>query len=151
MKEKTLFVSAIEEGTVIDHIEPGAALKIVQLLHLSNPTHPVTIGLGLKSRSLGKKDLIKIDQLFFNEEQCSQIALFSPHATINIIQNYAVLKKFKVQMPDHIQAILTCPNPCCIGHFEQIPTLFHVEGTDEKVLLRCKYCEKLFYKEEMSS
>ena len=57
---ETLSVSAIKNGTVIDHISPGQALRIIQLLSLPSSKYTVTIGLNLHSKLIGIKDLIKI-------------------------------------------------------------------------------------------
>lgn len=66
-----------------------------------------------------------------------------------MIENYKVAKKFHVRMPDAISSVLACPNIRCITNFEAIPTLFTVEENNSKVILRCKYCEKLFVRDEM--
>lgn len=149
MKEKTLSVSAIKEGTVIDHIRAGQALKIMRILRLYANDHKVTIGINLKSRSGGLKDIIKIENVFLTENQASQIAIFSPNATVNVIENYKVAKKFKVQMPERIDSVLVCPNHRCIANIEHIPTLFTIEENDSHAILRCKYCEKIFTRDQM--
>lgn len=149
MKEKILFVSAIKDGTVIDHIQAGQALKIMQMLRLYAKGRQVTIGLNLKSKSTGMKDIIKIENVYLSEEESSQIAIFSPHATVAVIENYEVAKKFKVQMPETARELLTCPNPRCIGNIEKIATLFLIEENDSGVTLRCKYCEKIFTRDQM--
>jgi len=149
MKEKPLSVSAIKEGTVIDHIRAGQALKIIRILRLYTNDHQVTIGLNLKSRSSDLKDIIKIENIFLTEDQAGQIAIFSPHATVNVIQNYKVAKKFKVQMPETVDAVLVCPNNRCIANMERIPTLFTIEESDSQAILRCKYCEKIFSRDQM--
>ncbi len=138
---KTLSVSAIKDGSVIDHIQAGNAFKIIELLKLTADAKRVTVGLNLKSRMLGMKDLIKVENFFLNQAQASQIAIFSPLATINVIQNYKTIKKFKVQMPEVISGILECPNPRCITNGGAIPTLFTVEE-NLKIQLFCRYCEK---------
>lgn len=148
MKEKTLSVSAIKEGTVIDHIQAGQSLKIIRLLRLAEENR-VTVGLNLKSRTKGLKDIIKIENVFLTEHQAAQIAIFSPAATVNVIENYAVSKKFRVQLPEAIAAVLSCPNPRCITNIEKIPTLFTLEENNSHVILRCKYCEKLFSRDDM--
>ena len=148
-KEKTLSVSAIKEGTVIDHIRAGQALKIIRLLRLNANENRVTVGLNLKSKSIGLKDIIKVENVFLTESQAAQIAIFSSSATVNVIKNYDVAKKFKVQMPEAIGAVLGCPNVRCITNAEKIPTLFTVEENNSHVILRCKYCEKLFSRDQM--
>lgn len=149
MKEKTLSVSAIKEGTVIDHIRAGQALKIIRVLRLNANENRVTVGLNLKSKSVGLKDIIKIENVFLTEPQAAQIAIFSPMATVNVIENYGVAKKFKVQMPEEAAAVLACPNTRCITNIERVPTLFSVEENNNHALLRCKYCEKLFTRDQM--
>lgn len=149
MKEKTLSVSAIKEGTVIDHIRAGQALKIIRLLRLNANENRVTVGLNLKSKSVGLKDIIKVENVFLTESQAAQIAIFSPDATVNVIQNYEVAKKFKVQMPEAIAAVLACPNHRCIANMERVPTLFTVEENSDQVILRCKYCEKIFTRDQL--
>lgn len=149
MKEKTLSVSAIKDGTVIDHIRAGQALKIMRILRLYAHENRVTIGLNLKSRSVGLKDIIKIENVFLTEAQAAQIAIFSPQATVCVIENYEVAKKFKVQMPETVATVLSCPNHRCIANVEEVPTLFTIEESDSQVILRCKYCEKLFTRDQM--
>lgn len=147
--EKTLSVSAIKEGTVIDHIRPQQALKIIRLLRLNDHENRVTVGLNLKSRSMGLKDLIKIENVFLTELQASQIAIFSPKATVVVIQNYQVARKFLVSLPETISHVLACPNSRCVTNTEPFSTHFIVEENNHHVLLRCKYCEKLFSRDEM--
>lgn len=149
MKEKTLSVSAIKEGTVIDHIRAGQALKIMRILRLYTNDNKVTIGINLKSHSGGLKDIIKIENIFLTEDQAAQIAIFSPNATVNVIKDYKVAKKFKVQMPEAIDSVLLCPNSRCIANIERIPTLFTIEENDSQAILRCKYCEKIFTRDQM--
>lgn len=149
IEEKKLFVSAITSGTVLDHILPGKALKIIRILRLLAGDNQITIGLNLKSSS-GLKDIIKIENVFLNETQASQIAIFSPNATVNVIQNYDVAKKFKVQMPCEIQKVLACPNPRCITNLEEVPTSFKIEENNEQINLRCKYCEKIFSRDHIN-
>ena len=149
MKEKTLSVSAIKEGTVIDHIGAGESLKIVTILHLLSHQHPITLGIHLKSRSLGFKDIIKIENLFLSESQAAQIAIFSPSATVNVIKNYKVAQKFQVTLPQHIENILICPNRRCITHQEPIPSSFTVQEDLGRIFLQCRFCEKLFLRDEL--
>lgn len=149
IEEKTLSVAAIKEGTVIDHIRAGQALKIVRLLGFNANENRVSVGLNLKSKSVGLKDLIKIENVFLTESQAAQIAIFSPNATVTVIQNYEIAKKFKVQMPEAIANVLACPNARCIANFEKVSTLFTVEENNSHVLLRCKYCEKLFTRDQI--
>jgi len=149
IKEKILSVSAIKNGTVIDHISAGAALKIIKILRLTADGTRVTMGLNLKSGSQGLKDIIKVENVFLTEAQSAQIAVFAPNATVSVIKDYEVEKKFKVQMPEAIAAVLACGNPRCITNGQKVPTLFIVEENNNHILLRCKHCEKHFSREQI--
>jgi len=150
MEEKTLSVSAIKQGIVIDHIRAGQALKIVRLMGFSEGKKRVTIGLNLKSKSAGLKDIIKVENYTLSEAEAAQIAIFSPLATVNVIENYKVAKKFQVVLPETIAIVLDCPNQRCITNAERTPTFFIVEENNSQIILRCKYCEKLFSRDEMN-
>ncbi len=147
MLEKTLPVSAIKEGTVIDHITQGFALVILKFLKISE--HRTTIGLNLASQSMGAKDLIKIENRFLTEKEAHDIAVFAPQATLSLIRDFHVEQKIKARLPEVVQNLLVCPNPCCITHQETTHTLFHVEEFKQKIFLRCSFCEKVFDRKEM--
>lgn len=143
MSEK-LSVSAIENGTVIDHITPLCGLKIVLALKLPDQKKRVTVGLNLASKSLGHKDLIKIEGHTLSEEDASRVALLSPQATINLIEGFAVVKKFPVAFPCFVEKMFDCTNPHCITRFEPLTSGFEVLSKGGKVELKCRYCEKVF-------
>ncbi|GAB4187542.1 MAG: aspartate carbamoyltransferase regulatory subunit [Simkaniaceae bacterium] len=146
---KTLPVAAIKNGTVIDHIPAGFGLVIIRLLRLDLMMNQVTAGLKLKSKKLGKKDLIKIEGRKLTEKECQEIAIFSTGSTVNIIKDFQIEKKIKARLPDTIEKILICPNIHCITRFEPIPSTFFVEEHKHDVLLTCKYCEKTFDRDEI--
>ena len=87
---KTLSVSAIQNGTVIDHIPVGQALKIIHLLKLLETNQCVTVGFRLLSRRMKLKDLIKIEDYVLTEEEANKITVFAQEATINVIKNFTV-------------------------------------------------------------
>jgi len=147
--EKTLKVLAIKNGTVIDHIPTGKALRIINILKLQNFENVITIGKNLPSKTHGKKDLIKIENLELNSDQVNQVAMIAPLAKINIIKNYQVIKKFKVAVPDILIDIITCPNPKCITNKEQGGTKFLTIFKNNKFQLKCHHCERLFSREEI--
>ncbi|HSX04255.1 MAG TPA: aspartate carbamoyltransferase regulatory subunit [Rhabdochlamydiaceae bacterium] len=147
--EKVKTVAAIKDGTVIDHIPSGQALKILQLLRLSHSQCKITVGLRLKSLSMNFKDLIKIENRFLNEKEIYDVAVFTPDATINIIQNYKVSSKIKAKLAPQIENILICPNARCITNSESIDTLFFIEEFHKNIYLRCFFCEKKFQRDEV--
>ncbi|HCE48347.1 MAG TPA: aspartate carbamoyltransferase regulatory subunit [Prevotellaceae bacterium] len=141
MNKEELRVSAIKDGTVIDHIPSNKLLAVVSLLHLENVSSPVTVGYNLKSRKMGKKSLIKIADRYFTDEEINQLSVVSPNVTLCIIKNYDVVEKKQVKMPDDLSGIVRCHNPKCITNNEPMRTLFHVVDK-EKGIIKCHYCEK---------
>ncbi len=141
INKEELRVSAIKDGTVIDHIPSSKLLAVVSLLHLEKVNSPVTVGYNLKSRKMGKKSLIKIADRYFTDEEINQLSVVSPNVTLCIIKDYDVVEKKQVKMPDDLQGIVRCHNPKCITNNEPMPTLFHVVDK-EKGIIRCHYCEK---------
>lgn len=138
-------VAAIRNGTVIDHIIAGQALKIVRLLKLAQHHKLVTLGLNLPSKTMGYKDIIKVEDWELPSEKANQVvAVLSPKSKISIIQNYEVVKKFQVSLPSLITNIFACPNPKCISNHESAPTTFTITPRHQMILLQCKYCRKTF-------
>lgn len=150
IKKKQLQVEAIENGSVIDHIPATLGIKILQLFNLESSNQRITIGLNLPSSALGHKDLIKIENVYLNEDQANQLALYAPHATVNQIENYAVSKKMKLALPQRVIAVFACPNSNCITHNEPVDSNFAVIANYESVQLKCKYCEKVFSRKIMT-
>ncbi|QUJ67884.1 aspartate carbamoyltransferase regulatory subunit [Photobacterium sp. GJ3] len=143
-KDTQLQVEAIKNGTVIDHIPANIGIKVLRLFQLHEASERVTIGLNLPSSAQGTKDLIKIENVFLNEELANQLALYAPNATVNQIEDYQVVKKLTLSLPDQIHAIFKCPNSNCITHNEPVDSSFKVLTKREEVRLKCKYCEKVF-------
>lgn len=143
MKEpKQLSVSAIQNGTVIDHIPAKNLFKVIQILGLDHIDTQITFGTNLESKRLGKKAIIKISDKFFEDADINRIALVAPDAKLNIIRDYEVAEKKVVEVPDVIIGIAKCMNPMCITNFEQVTTRFRVISK-KNVSLRCHYCEKI--------
>ncbi|MGE3921246.1 MAG: aspartate carbamoyltransferase regulatory subunit [Gammaproteobacteria bacterium] len=149
MMEQTLSVSAIYEGTVIDHIKSGLALRIIRLLKLAETNHQMTIGLHLKSKRLKSKDIIKIENKIITQDEADQITLFAPDATINVIKNYKVERKIESKLPQAIHNVFICPNKNCISRSEPVESFFNVLQWAKHVLLNCKFCEKNFDSDEL--
>ena len=144
MPEHKLQVEAIERGTVIDHIPAGMGIRILKFFQLSDQDHPITVGLNLRSKHQGKKDIIKVENTVFDVTQSNQLALFAKDATINVIDDYEVVEKYRVTLPDRIDSVLSCPNSNCISHHEPVSSKFHVSESKHGVVLKCHYCEKSF-------
>jgi len=145
---KHLVVSAIKDGTVIDHIPARDLFKVISILGLDHIENQVTFGSNLDSKILGKKAIIKISGMFFRNEDINKIALVAPSAKLNIIRDYNVVEKKVVEVPDSITGIAKCVNPKCITNNEEIVTRFAVVDK-KKVILKCYYCEKITDQDNM--
>lgn len=148
--KKHLQVSAIEEGTVIDHIPAKDLFKVISILNLDKINNPMTFGSNLVSEKLGKKAIIKISDKFFKDEEINKIALFAPQAKLNIIKDYKVVEKKVVEVPDKITGIVKCVNPKCITNHEQILPSYDIIDK-VSIALRCHYCDRITDKEHMET
>lgn len=148
-KQRILKVHAIKNGTVIDHIPAGRGLTLVKLLKLFSHKGVVTIGLNFESKKLTQKDIIKIEKRELTPDEVNQVAIFAPTATLNIIRQFGVVKKTRLQIPKVIKRVLRCPNPNCITNAEHVMTKFYSQIEKKKLLLSCHYCEKTFSEEEI--
>ncbi|MFH1287007.1 MAG: aspartate carbamoyltransferase regulatory subunit [Candidatus Magasanikbacteria bacterium] len=142
---RTFKVFTIEDGTVIDHIDAGQAIKIIRILNLAEDKTIVTVGLNLESKEQGHKDLIKVEHRELTKDEANKVAIFAPNATINIIRNFKVAEKFKISIPETIERLIVCPNPTCITNNERMNSRFHISHENGSGLtLQCAYCEKIF-------
>jgi aspartate carbamoyltransferase regulatory subunit len=141
-----LQVEAIQCGTVIDHIPAGQGIRILKRLHLEADGKRMTVGLNLPSQNFGLKDIIKVEGRMFTEAEAHQLALFAPSATINVIDDYVVVNKFSMQLPETLEGVFNCPNSNCISLNEPVKSFFYVseKGASSAIKMRCKYCEKSF-------
>ena len=149
MKEKKqLSVSAIESGTVIDHIPAQNLFKVISILGLEKIDNLITFGTNMESHRLGRKAIIKIADKFFERDEINRIAVVAPHAKLNVIKDYTVVEKQVVEVPDSIEGIVMCVNPKCITNVEAVKTKFTVIDK-QTVALKCHYCEKITDQEHM--
>ncbi|EQD51902.1 Aspartate transcarbamylase regulatory subunit [mine drainage metagenome] len=139
-----LRVSAIRNGTVIDHIGGGLALDVLRIIgvhHLERDS-TVSIALHVRSGKLGWKDIVKVENLELTPRTVNAIALIAPTATISIIRDFEVREKRPVTLPETIRGIVKCPNPNCISNQgEPIESEFAVTRR-RPVVLTCVYCER---------
>ena len=137
--EKELAVAALQSGTVIDHIPPESLFKCVAILGLAETSHRLTIGNNLDSNLHGKKGIIKVADTFFKDADLNRIALIAPSAVVNVVRDYKVVEKRRVELPDVIRGIVRCDNPKCITNNEPMRTVFEVVP-DKPGYIRCHYC-----------
>lgn len=150
MSKEQLVVRKIKDGTVLDHVEQGKALKVLEALNIDGKDgNVVTVAMNVSSEKLGKKDIIKIENRFLKPEETNRIALIAPRATVNIIRNYQVVEKRKVEIPDTFVNVFKCPNPTCISNSNE--PISHIIDTVRKnpPLLKCRYCGRLLLSNEL--
>ena len=138
MQKNEMLVAAIKNGTVIDHIPSEKTNHVANLLKLYELETPVTIGYNFRSKKLGKKGIIKVEDKFFTDDEISRLSVVAPKVILNIIHDYEVVEKKTVETPEEIRGIVKCNNPKCITNNEPMLTHFHVSNG----ILKCHYCEK---------
>jgi len=150
MAENKLKIDKICKGTVIDHIDAGYALTILSLTGLDKSPNLMTIGVNVSSKKYGKKDLIKIENVFLNEIQMQQISILSQNATISLIEDYNVIEKKKLQMPKIIKKLIQCVNKTCICNSENEPIDTEFLVLEERPLkIQCVYCDQIYKLDEI--
>jgi len=141
MSDMELRVSKIKDGTAIDHIRGGYALDVIKILGITGKEKRViTIAINVPSKRFGVKDIVKFEGRALNSQEVNRIALVAPHASINIIHNYKVVEKLEVKLPNAIEGIVKCVNPCCISNSDEpVVSKFYVKN-EEPLSLKCHYC-----------
>ncbi len=140
---KKLKVSAIENGTVLDHIPANQLFKVINILNLTECVNQITFGANLESKQLGKKAIIKVTDRYFQDDEINKIALVAPQAKINIIKNFEVVEKRIIGVPNEINGIVKCSNPKCITNHQPVETRFTTINENGNLKLHCHFCEKI--------
>lgn len=143
--EKELKVVPIKNGTVIDHIASGQALNVLKILEINARTDAVvSVVMNVRSKKMGRKDIVKVEDRELKPEEVDKIALIAPNATINIIRDSEVIEKHKVYLPKSIEGIIRCANPNCISNVEREPVISKfITVSENPPLFRCFYCERM--------
>lgn len=147
-KKRELQVAALENGTAIDHIPPSELFKVASLLELDKMDNTITIGNNFPSNKMGCKGVIKIAGKFFKEDEINRIALVAPNVILNIIRDYEVVEKKRVELPNELVGLVKCNNPKCITNNEPVQTRFHVIDK-ETGTIKCHYCERKINKDDI--
>ncbi len=144
MQESELLVRRIKEGTVLDHIDEGKGLQVLNALRIDGKDGSlITIALNVPSGKFKKKDIIKVENKFLKDDDTNKLAVIAPKATINIIKDYKLVEKRRVALPNEIDRIFRCSNPDCITNSpEHIESIMDVIDKDGRVL-KCRYCSRV--------
>lgn len=141
MTDQELRVSKIKRGTVIDHIPGGQALNVLAILGIDGTEGDVvSIGMNVPSDRLSRKDVVKVEDRELSQSEVDVLSLIAPEASINIIKNFDVVEKHRVERPERVSGVLQCPNHNCItAEGEPVDTEFDV--LDDGI--RCVYCDTI--------
>ena len=132
-------IDSIKNGIVIDHISAKKGMEIYEALNLKSLDCSVAIITNAKSKKMGKKDIIKIDKDI--DIDIDKIGFIEPNATINVVKNDKLIKKYKIELPEKIVNVAKCQNPRCITSIEKDLDQVFILTDKEKQVYRCKYCE----------
>ena len=106
MEQSDLMVRRIKEGTVIDHIDEGRGLQVLNALRIDGKDGSlITVALNVPSGKFKKKDIIKVENKFLKDDDTNKIAVIAPSATINMIKKYKLVEKRRVSLPNEIDRI----------------------------------------------
>ena len=144
MEQSDLIVRRIRDGTVIDHINEGKGLNVLEALEIDGSRgNVITIALNMPSGKLKKKDMIKVEGRFLEDDDTNKLAVIAPSSTVNIIKDYKLVEKRRVSLPNQIEQIFRCSNPDCITNSQEyIESTMEVMDKDNLVL-KCRYCGRI--------
>ncbi len=142
---KEFKVTPIRNGTVIDHIDCGMALKVLRIIGVSgnNVSSPISVLMHVPSKKEGFKDVVKVEDRELDPKEVDKISLISPDATINIIRDFNVAEKYKVTLPQVVRGIVRCGNPSCITNLNEPVEPEFIVDSKKPPVLRCIYCDRI--------
>ena len=134
-----MIIGKIENGIVLDHIKAGQGMYLYKILGLDSLDCQVALIKNAESGKMGKKDIIKVDQMI--DLNLDAIGYVDPNITVNIIKNGKREKVEHIEPPTEVVDIIKCKNPRCITTTEQeLPHVFKLTDKENRVY-RCLYCE----------
>ncbi len=137
-----LNIDSVEKGLVIDHIQAGKAMEVYKYLNLDKMDCSVAIIKNAKSKKMGKKDIIKVEDNI--NMDLKVLGFIDPTITINVIDNSVIINKINLELPDEVENVVKCKNPRCITSIEQeITHKFKLTDKNNKVY-RCVYCDTAY-------
>ena len=137
-------VTAICNGTAIDHIPSGHALQVLRMLRLDvGRSNPISMVMNVPSGKMGRKDVLKIEDRVLNQEELDRLALIAAKASVAIIRNYHVAEKRTIELGTELINIVRCSFSNCITQNprEPLPHKLKIISA-EPMEIRCSYCGK---------
>lgn len=103
----------------------------------------MSVAIHVRSKKEEWKDIVKIEDRELYSDEVNRIALIAPRATINIIRDYNVAEKMKVELPSLVRGIVKCANPNCVTNsHEPAETIFQVIH-QRPLMLKCHFCDRV--------
>lgn len=137
-----LNIDEIQNGLVIDHIQAGTAIGLLDLLGIkSNRTASVALIQNARSGKSpsGRKDIIKVEG-DASWLKLDVLAYLDPGISVTVIRDGKAVKKDKPQPPKQLVNIVRCCNPRCISSIEEeCNQIFELSSNGK---YRCIYCEQ---------
>ena len=135
-------VTAIRNGTVIDHITGGRVLQALQVFGIDgSQSNPISLVMNVPSRKFGTKDILKIEDRELTQEDLDRLALIAPNASVSIIRNHVVAEKRVIQLGEEVTNVARCVYSNCITAADREPLPHRLSVISTKPLtLRCHYC-----------
>ena len=135
-------VTAINNGTVIDHVPAGSALAVLRMLGFSGErSSPISLVMNVPSSKHGRKDIIKIEDRELTQDELDRLALIAPKASVAIIRSYTVAEKREVSIGSELVNIARCTFSNCITTNPREPQDHRLKVVNsDPIELRCRYC-----------
>ncbi|MDO8647646.1 MAG: aspartate carbamoyltransferase regulatory subunit [Candidatus Diapherotrites archaeon] len=145
---KGVYVTPVQNGTALDHLNPGTSLKVLEVLKIKNAR--IGVAMNVESKKMGLKDIVFIEGVELSPEETEKIAFIGKGGTLNLIKNSVVVKKQELNYPQIASGIFKCLNPCCITNKELLETKFHIVSTSP-LKAKCHYCEARMDENEITA
>jgi aspartate carbamoyltransferase regulatory subunit len=135
-------VTAIRNGTVIDHIPAGHAMRVLEMLGINNSSSvPVSMVMNVPSKKKGTKDIIKVEDRELTQDELNRLALVAPDAHVAIIRAYVVAEKLTIELGSEVTNVVRCTFSNCITTNPREPLPHRLKVLSREPLeLRCHYC-----------
>ena len=95
-----LNVDTIKNGLVIDHIRAGFGPRIFTWLGLDKADYCVALIMNVPSKTHGKKDIIKIDNII--NIDYSVLGFIDPNITVNVVSEEKIIRKIRLTLPEKV-------------------------------------------------
>jgi len=140
-------IDSIDSGIVIDHIRAGFGLKVVDYLNIDTDNQTVAVIMNAASKKLGRKDIVKLENVTDLDIDVKALGLIAPGATVSVIQNHQKISKTHHDLPKRVKNIVKCKNPRCVTSIEAVPHIFH--KVNDSGMYRCEYCDHILRPNEL--